>query len=354
MIFNQAEMQDCKISAASFRDPSGFIFSHGGVLYRQVNKSYKPHFTALVDSGLYAVLADQRMLIPHKEVEEPVADENSVWRVIRPEPIAFVSYPYEWSFSQFKDAAMLTLDIQLTAMEYGMCLKDASAYNIQFQDGRPVLIDTLSLEIYEEGRPWAAYRQFCQHFLAPLALMANVDIRLNKLLFAYIDGVPLDLASHLMPRASWLGAGLLMHLHAHAMAQKKYAAGLPEKNEKHLTTRHISKNVLTGIVHSLRKTVQKLDWQPGGTEWGDYYDATNYSESAFKEKEKIVSKFLRQAQPEKVWDLGGNTGFFSRIASDIGIPTVSFDVDCVFRRSRPPVPDEVDHPFRMISATCSD
>ena len=53
-----------------------------------------------------------------------------------------------------------------------MTLKDCSVYNIQFHQGRPIFIDTLSFEIYRDGDPWIGYRQFCEHFLAPLASRA--------------------------------------------------------------------------------------------------------------------------------------------------------------------------------------
>src|SRR6185295_13694272 len=119
-----------------------------------------------------------------------------------PEPIPFVSYPYEWSFGELKAAALATLEIEGRAVAHGMGLKDASAYNIQFRGVRPVLVDTLSFERLEREAPWVAYRQFCQHFLAPLALMSRRDVRLSQLLRIYIDGVPLDLASELLPGRS--------------------------------------------------------------------------------------------------------------------------------------------------------
>ena len=146
------------------------------------------------------------MLIPHKDV---TADWNdpSAYRVLQPETIAFISYPYEWSFSQWQDAALLTLRIQATAIKHKMTLKDASAYNIQFHRGRPILIDTLSFETLEEGQPWGAYRQFCQHFLAPLALMSHRDVRLGQLARVHIDGIPLDLAASLLPRRTRLSLG---------------------------------------------------------------------------------------------------------------------------------------------------
>ena len=64
-----------------------------------------------------------------------------------------------------------------------------------------------------------AYRQFCQHFLAPLALMSLTDIRLSQLCRTNLDGVPLDLATRLLPWRSRGRFGLLLHLHLHGLVQ---------------------------------------------------------------------------------------------------------------------------------------
>ncbi|MCK4632380.1 MAG: SAM-dependent methyltransferase, partial [candidate division Zixibacteria bacterium] len=182
------------INPGSFRDPSGFIFTREGTVYRQVNKSYQNDFDLLISSGLYQKLIDKKLLVSHDEVEIDSGQSELAYKIIRPEQVPFVSYPYEWSFSQLKDAALTTLRMQKIALKHGMSLKDASAYNIQFIGNRPVMIDTLSFETYREGSPWVAYKQFCQHFLAPLALMSRTDVRLSQLLRVYIDGIPLDLA----------------------------------------------------------------------------------------------------------------------------------------------------------------
>jgi ribosomal protein L11 methylase PrmA len=256
------------------------------------------------------------------EPEEP----SQAYQIVQPEPVQFVSYPFEWSFSQLKDAALTTLEIQLKAFAAGMTLKDCSAYNIQFHRGRPVLIDTLSFEKYRDGEPWVAYRQFCQHFLAPLALMSHKDVRLGLLLRDFIDGIPLDLASALLPSRTRLNFGLLTHIHLHASAQRRYA-DKPVKKE--VSKRRMSRNAFQGLVEGLQSTVRKLKWNPAGTEWGDYYPeaSSHYSEQALGHKKKLVAEFLAQAQPQSVWDLGANVGLFSRIASDQDIPTIAFDID---------------------------
>lgn len=309
----------------SFRDPQGVVFRCAGELYRQINPCGMPDYKRLMQSGLYGALVKRRMLVAHEQLAPPQgsAAESAL---IKPVPIPFISFPYEWSFSQLRDAALLTLAIQELALEHGMVLRDASAYNIQFAGGAPVLIDTLSFGAYEEGRPWQAYRQFCQHFLAPLALMAGRDVRLLQMMRTHIDGIPLDLASALLPARSWLRPGLLMHLHLHAKAQGAYADGGARRSSAG-AARPLSRNGMLGIIGSLRSTIAGLDWTPAGTEWADYYQQINYTDAAFQRKREIVSAFLDQAAPRAVWDLGANTGVFSRLASERGIATVAFDID---------------------------
>jgi hypothetical protein len=311
--------------SASFRDPSGFIFKWDGEFYRQVNHSYKEDFDMLMSSGLYQHLSKANALIPHQEAEldlSPISDK--AYKIIKPLQLDFISYPYEWCFNQYKDAAILTLSIARRALEYGMVLKDASAYNIQFHEGRPIFIDTLSFEAYKEGSPWVAYKQFCQHFLAPLALMAKTDIRLLALMRNYIDGIPLDLASALLPKSTKLNFGLATHIHIHAKSQQKYAD--QKLSQKELTGK-VSKQALYNLLDSLLTVVRSLKVKTIMTEWADYYQDNNYTESSFEAKRELVADFIKQINPKTAWDLGGNTGEFSRCASDLGISTVSFDID---------------------------
>lgn len=313
--------KDCNISS-SFRDPSGHLFIRAGAIYRQVNMNYKADYDLLMDSGLYNQLVKDDLLVPHDEISSFEQSDNAVYKILKPERIPFISYPYEWSFSQIKDAATTTLRIQKIALDHGMSLKDASAYNIQFRKGKPILIDTLSFEKYKEGEPWVAYKQFCQHFLAPLALMSYRDVRLNQLMRTYIDGIPLDLASSLLPFHSRLRLSLFSHIHLHAKSQKHYADKTTAANR-----RKISKLFLLGIIDSLEGAVNKIEWKPRGTEWADYYDDTNYSFEAFEHKKKVVSNYLDKLDPGSVWDLGANNGVFSLIANKKGIQTISFDID---------------------------
>jgi ribosomal protein L11 methylase PrmA len=312
-----------EVLGASFRDPSGFVFLRDGVVHRQVNRRWASHYDQLMSSGLYEELTGKGLLIPHQEVEGSRSGPGELYVTLRPEPVPFISYPYEWAFSQLKDAALTTLRIQETALGLDMTLKDASAYNIQFRGGRPVFIDTLSFERYEEGRPWVGYRQFCQHFLAPLALMVYRDVRLSQLLRVHIDGVPLDLARRLLPGRAWFNRHLLLHIRIQARYQRRYQARAHETAR----TRPVSRRGLSGLLAELRAAVKRLDWKPESSAWAEYYAGDSYTERSSLHKREVVAQYLERIGPRFVLDLGANTGLYSRIASDRGIPTVACDVE---------------------------
>src|SRR3989344_1785856 len=310
--------------ASSFRDPSGFVFYLGNTIYRQVNNSYKNDHLYFKNSGLYKKLVAEKLLIPFQEVSNFKSADSDAFAVCKVKNIPFISYPYEWCFEQLKDAALCTLRIQRLCLAHNMSLNDASAYNIQFLKGKPIMIDLLSFEKYREGLPWVAYRQFCQHFLGPLLLMRKVDSRLVLLLERYLEGIPLDLTSRLLPKSTYFNLSILAHIHLHARNQKKYGnnPSLVRQTRKFLT-----KNMLLGIIDNLESLVDSLKYSDSKSEWGEYANFMNYSQAAFNNKKKIVKSYLLLQNPKVVWDLGGNIGEFSRIAADLGIFTISFDYD---------------------------
>ena len=309
---------------ASFRDPSGFVFTSNGRPYRQVNRVFAEQFEACTSSGLYEGLATDGLLVAHTHEDLSLAQTPEAHAVLAPAIVPFISYPYEWSFGELKDAALLTLDVQLRALERGFVLRDASAYNVQFVDGRPIFIDTLSFERYEDGQPWVAYRQFCQHFLLPLTLMAKRDVRCGLMLREHLDGIPLELGAALLPRSSWLDLATVLHLQLHARSQRKH-----QETDVAATigARKMPKRALVSLIDSLRSAIVRLDWRPAGTQWADYVDETNYSDAATTETHDLVRRFVRESNATSVWDVGANTGVYSRIAREHAEHVVSFDVD---------------------------
>lgn len=309
---------------SSYRDPSGFVFFQNGKVLRQVNIRYRQNYDLLFKSGLYNKLVGKGLLVAHKEVNQKGSEQ--AYKIIEPQQIPFISYPYEWCFSQLKDAALLTLKIQKMALEHGMSLKDATSYNVQFLEGKPIFIDTLSFEKYVPGNPWVAYKQFCEHFLAPLAVYAHKDVRLNTVMQAHSGAIPLDLAVKLLPASAKLKPSLLVHIFFHAGSQKKYSEAAFIKKPK----RSFGKGAFAGIIDSLEGAVKGLKLKTDKTVWTDYYDPNDkgsYQDESLARKKELVSKFIDIARPKSLWDIGANTGVYSEIAAGKNIFTVSSDND---------------------------
>ena len=278
----------------------------------------RPDFQMLMTSGLYDALTADGSLTPHELIED-----TAEACVIEPVQIPFVSYPYEWSFSMLKDAALLTLHVQTMARQYGMTLKDATAFNVQFLNGKPIFIDTTSFAEYIPDTPWDAYRQFCQHFLAPLLLITYRDHRLLSLFRNYLDGIPLDLASSLLPWRTRWRPSIYLHLHLHAAMQKKHASDGGQETSK-TRQRPTVKKAEARQCSITKNLIESHSWRPARTEW-----ETITTSQLLKriERQKVVCRFLDDVKPSSLWDLGANNGLFTRLAAECAIPSVAFDID---------------------------
>jgi len=282
---------------------------------------YQGAWDEMDHSGFIARLVEEQLLIPFKS-SSPLPES---YKTLEVEPIPFITYPYEWSFSQLKDAALQTLTLQQEALENGMVLKDASAYNIQFIGCRPIFIDLLSFEPRVDGKPWESYKQFCTHFLAPLALAAKSDLRHLQLSRQWIDGIPLDIASGMLSWKAKASIGLLMHLVLHASFQSRYSD--PRKLTKGNQNTEISLRKLKDIASSLQSTVEKMSFPKQETEWGDYYEDTNYSDDGTKAKLGIVESVAKLHSGSLAVDLGANTGRFSRPLANHFKTVIAADID---------------------------
>ena len=282
-------------------------------------------------SGLSERLISRELLVPHFERPAEPWNHPDTSCVLQPQPIPFISYPFEWCFSQLQAAALATLAIQEEALRFGMTLKDAAPENMQFLNGKMVLIDTLSFEP-ATGPVWAAYFQFCRRFLAPLALVAYGDPRMLKLMASEPDGIPLDTASKLLPRHTWLRPSMALHVHLHARADRRRDSRSPPSSA--LPTRQ------RAVVDSLRRAIKNLRWDVPETEWTRYEtEKPTYSPQAWEARERAILDCLHRIRPAVVWDLGAALGHASRMATRQGAVAVALDADpsCVelmWRRAR--------------------
>lgn len=291
---------------ASYRDNSGFVFRHNGIVYRYVQPVYQPHYDQLMSSGLYDELVKQNRLIAHQEIAATNDFGFTGGKILQPEQLPFISYPYEWSFDMWKDAALLTLQIAGTAIKKGMILKDATPFNIQFCKGRPVFIDTLSFEIYEAGKPWIAYQQFCECFLGPLLLMHYCHPDTQRLFTVYPNGIPMAVLVSLLPKRSKWNMNAFLHVHLQARL-----AGRGAQNRK--SENNFSRQKLEILLKGLEGFVQKLSPKKVKTTWDDYYTGTILGNEYLQAKTLLVQAYSKAIDFHTVIDLGANDGHFSRL-----------------------------------------
>jgi hypothetical protein len=300
---------------SSFRDPSGEVYIMGNDIYRRINACYFKDYDRLMQSGLYQELVNRKLIISHDEI-----GRNYEAILIQPEKVSFISYPYEWCFSMLRDAALSTLKINQIALESGMVLKDAPAYNMQYYNGRMVLIDTLSFMEYQDGQPWGAYRQFLQHFLYPLLLMAYYNPYCSRWSQIHLDGIPAGFAIHNLPWYLWFNPSLWAHLYAQNW-------NIQLKGQE---TLKMSKYSMMALLYNLESTIRGIKYQ-GISDWVQYKDARSYTDLSQSDKDGIVSNLLRKYNGI-ICDLGANTGRYSEIATDLfcyKVISVDSDHDCI-------------------------
>lgn len=218
-----------------------------------------------------------------------------------------------------KDAAMLTLKIQKIALSYGMTLKDASAYNVQFFNGKPIFIDITSFTKNEKGQAWVAYQQFCRHFIAPLVLMSTKDISLNKLMLSYIDGIPIELTSKLLNWTSRFNLNIYLHIHLHARFIKKH-------NSKKVVIKKSINIDLNKLCDNLIQFVESFKYKIKKTEWGEYYEES-VDEKYLIHKKQVILNYIDSFSSKIVWDIGANDGTISKLVAYKVENVISTDVD---------------------------
>ncbi len=310
---------------SSYRDPSGYIFTEGGILYRRVNESFVEQFKLLHSSGLYDELTGKGLLLKHERVE--LQNEFATGGItIQPERVPFITYPYEWSFGMLKDASLLTLRIMKIALEKGMVLKDATPFNIQWHEGKLCFIDTLSFEKYEE-KPWIAYRQFCECFLGPLVIMHYSKRQMPGLMLAWPNGIPIDIVASMVPKKTKFSIFTYLHIHLNA----KYARKGPGTTKK---ADHLPKKKLENLIGSLEILINKLSLPEHDSTWSHYYDEASEREDYLSKKKELVRKWVDElAEVKTAIDFGANEGEFSLLLAERRIRTVAADFDpyCIDR-----------------------
>jgi hypothetical protein len=317
----------------SFRDPDGRIFQVGGAIVRALSAEGAADWSAFEESGLLARLVESGDVVETTAAStaelEAVrsADPTGGWvTALRHERLPFVSYPYEWTFSMLRDAALLQLRVTRDALAAGLALKDATPYNVQWRGARPVFIDVGSFERARQGEPWLGYRQFCMLFLYPLLLESYRGIPFQPWLRGSLEGIHPAAARSLLRGRDTFRGGVFKHVALHAKLERSHAGG--EKDvRKELKDAGFAKELIEANLKGLEKLITRLDAPSEPTEWSDYGTTCSYSDDDTRAKEDFVRASALRRPRDLVWDLGANDGRYTRIAAEGSAYAVALDVD---------------------------
>jgi SAM-dependent methyltransferase len=342
-----------ELEPGSFRDPESRVFYAGNEVYRALSPNGLSDFEALRATGL---LDDERVVRTEAAgdtaalrgllVHEPAA-------VLRHERIPFVSYPYEWTFSMLKDAALLQLDLLLSALDHDLVLKDATPYNVQFKGATPVFVDVGSFERIREGEPWVGYRQFCMLYLYPLLLQAVKDVPFHPWLRGSIDGITPAQMRGLMSFRDRFRKGVFTNVFLHAKLEARYADRPGQVKQE--VKRVFKKELFVANVRKMRALVERLSWTPPAGVWTAYGERNTYTDDDARRKDAFVRDVARSREWNLVWDIGANNGRYSRIAAEGAKTVVAVDsdqgpVDLLYRDLR----DEANRQILTLTMNLAD
>ena len=308
----------------SFKDPFGSVFEFKERIFRGIKKSKSIHVKNFLDSTFYkdsennelikTVIVDKDSLLS-LGLEKILIEEYDLW--LEHEKVDLITYPYEWSFEYLKKAAMFHLDLQIKAIKAGYQIKDSSAFNIQFIYGKPIFIDILSFDKYEDGDYWLGYKQFCEQFLAPILINSEIKINHNNFIKGDLNGVDITTLAKILPIKSFFKPLVFFHVYLQSLAVKAINA----TSKKKINKTKIKKNNLIAMIDSIRKNIEKISISKK-TYWSDYEEKNSYSKISTEKKEEIISNFVKKYELKKILDLGCNTGQYSEILFSSGAKNV--------------------------------
>jgi hypothetical protein len=319
-----------QIDPGSFRDRESRVFYYEGRVHRALSARALADWEVLETSKLFQsrsasgdIVATELSNIDRSEL----ASLSTHWAgALVHATIPFISYPYEWSFSMLRDAAALQLELVLQALDEEMILKDSSAFNFQWQGAHPVLIDIGSFKRLEPGEPWVGYLQFCQNFLYPLMLTAYKDLPFHSWLRGAIDGVPAEDFAKMISARDMLRPGVLTHGYLQAKLQQG-TANAKQSVRGALENAGFKKELIVANLKRMLRLVDKLAWSKDASVWAAYATDNSYDEADYARKMDFVRRAAATERWGMAWDLGCNTGDFSKIAAEHATNVIALDAD---------------------------
>ncbi len=302
----------------SFRDPASHVVFDGDRVLRLLDNRGLEAWKDLESTAFFTNAVETGRLISTTQLDQ--SPEGTAGALQHPQ-IPFISYPYEWTFSMLKDAALLQLDLLADALAEGITIKDATPFNIQFVDGSPVFIDIGSFEKYQDGEPWIGYRQFTRQFLFPLMLRAWADLPFQPWLRGDMEGPTAGEMKRILSGGKRMKPSALMHVSLQARMEERMSGGSARGD---LKAAGFTADLILTNVRKLHALIETLQWDHGVEGWSNYQSCDHVGRDR-ETKGEFLRAALGQSQPKRVIDLGANDGHFSAIAAETGALAIAVD-----------------------------
>ncbi len=336
-------MSEVRSEPGSFRDRHGRVFYRDGAVYRALSGQAIKVWERLEKTRFFPRLVEEGLIVRTRRVEAAELASTDLppgdWAgILHHETVPYVSYPYEWPFRMLKDAALLQLRLISESLAEGMILKDATPYNVQWNGSRPVFIDIPSFEPLPPGGAWTGYRQFCSLYLYPLMLQAYRSLPFQHWLRGSLEGISPRECRDLLSGLDWFRSGVLLHVWLQSRFQEKYGAR-KESASQLLKDAGFNRKAILSNVSRLARLVSRLRWTPPASQWTGYAGDNSYSKPDRESKREFVRWAVGRRRWKTTWDLGANTGDYSRLAaagSDyvLAMERDSASVDLLYRGLR--------------------
>lgn len=307
-------------------------------IYKGYGSTYKKVLTICEDNDLF-----RQGIIKTKEIKDNRYDFLGYDLILEHEKIPFITYPFEWSATMLKEAAIFHTSLFKILNNKGLTIKDWHPYNILFKNTKPVFVDFASIipvenlknEKYlnlEKSRTrfWSSYNfsskfiheMFCvmfkPYFLFPLLMMnvgnhAKARSRLKETI--------LNSNKDKIKEAEVLSLYSKVEKISYDIQKKLCLITLLDPRN--------SKKLFFGLI---RSDLERLRVSPKLSGYTNYYTKKrrNLDHSNIKnwdEKQRTVRNIILNDKPKSVLDIGCNTGWFSILAAKLGCQVVATDVD---------------------------
>lgn len=308
----------------SFKDSSARVVQENGLFYRYIFHEYRAEYDHLMHSGLYKALINKGYIIEHEEKSVCMSQDGRFYKKILPKQITFHSYPYEWSFRQWKKVILTYLSINEIALKFGMILKDATPFNFYIDSYNAILFDTTSFVFFNKNNKWIAYKHFCEMLLSPITLIYYKGNCWGNIYKSFLHGIPLKFVSKQLPKRSWFNLTILIHIHLHA----KFIQHPSDEANTRVLERGFSVEKLNFLFLSIKNSINSMrNFYLFKSQWTEYYENDIETEVYLIEKEEVIRHWLSLTRPKSVLDLGANTGRFSIISSDYAEKVIALEAD---------------------------